>query len=169
MKITSRLGVLLAKIAGKEASLEHMVPPWATNAEEELMLDIADRVNGLEAGAVPEVASTDKGKYLHTNESTGALEWAEASGGSSSGPLIVNLVEGDQINTLDKTWQEIYDAPFAVVIKNLGENAKGRQDVWYIGIDDETYVVLVGTGLDDAVYFTADSASGYPSHTDIDT
>jgi len=85
MKITSRLGVLLAKIAGRESSLEHMVPPWATNAEEELMLEIADRVDGLESASVPEVETEDKGKYLRANETTGELEWAEAGGGGGGG------------------------------------------------------------------------------------
>ncbi len=137
MKITSRLGVLLAQIAGKEDSLDRMVPPWATNAEEELMLDIADRVDGLEAGAVPEVATADKGKYLHANEDTGALEWAEAgdvpevatadkgkflhanedtgalewaaaAASDGSGNFVIHF---DSVTgTLDKTWQEIADA-----------------------------------------------------------
>ena len=98
MKITSRLGVLLAKIAGNEATLEHMVPPWATHAEEELMLEIADRVDGLESASVPEVASTDKGKYLHANESTGALEWAEASGGGGSSlPAVTSADKGKSL------------------------------------------------------------------------
>ena len=40
---------------------------------------------------LPDVGSSDKGKYLHTNESTGALEWAE--GGSGGGDiLIANIV-----------------------------------------------------------------------------
>ena len=81
MKITSRFGVLLAKIAGKEANLEHMVPPWATNAEEELMLDIADRIDQLEAGGGGGGGGSDT-VILHIDEETGAL---------------------------DKTWQEIHD------------------------------------------------------------
>lgn len=33
---------------------------------------------------LPAVGASDKGKYLHTNSSTGALEWAEGGGGGSS-------------------------------------------------------------------------------------
>lgn len=38
------------------------------------------------SGGVPPVEDADKGKYLHANESTGALEWAE--GGSGGGELV---------------------------------------------------------------------------------
>ena len=39
---------------------------------------------------LPDVGSSDKGKYLHTNESTGALEWSE--GGGSGGVITVHKV-----------------------------------------------------------------------------
>lgn len=33
----------------------------------------------IKAGLVPTVGTSDKNKYLHANETTGALEWADAS------------------------------------------------------------------------------------------
>lgn len=54
---------------------------------------------------------TDKEKLLHN-----IAENVNNGGGSGGGVLVVHDVEG----TLDKTWQEIKDADFAVV-KILGE------------------------------------------------
>lgn len=49
--ITSRLELLLAKIAGHDVDLSTMTPPVATNLTEELLLEIADRLdNGGEGG-----------------------------------------------------------------------------------------------------------------------
>ena len=62
---------------------------------------------------LPAVATTDKGKFLHTNESTGDLEWATA-GGSGGGVEIVRFektkaadsnTEGRCDHTLDELIQ----------------------------------------------------------------
>lgn len=67
--------------------------------------------NGTPAGSVPAVATEDKGKFLHANESTGDLEWAEASGGGSgSGVLIVHNVYDDGSWRLDATYGDIAEA-----------------------------------------------------------
>ena len=43
---------------------------------------------------------------------TGTLSWA--SGSSGGGVLVVNVIpEGEESATMDKTWQEIFDAPFS--------------------------------------------------------
>ena len=174
MKITSRLGVLLAKIAGKEATLEHMTPPWATNAEEELMLEIADRVDGLESASVPEVASADKGKYLHANETTGALEWAGASGGDS-GVLIVHY-DPDTL-ALDKTWSEIYTADVAfILLRSEGESITQALRLFVVETKADSYegqfdVSAIGSDGDVGSVFTwrTDSADGYPGYTEPPT
>lgn len=167
MKITSRLGVLLAKIAGKEATLEHMTPPWATNAEEELMLEIADRVNGLESASVPEVASADKGKYLHANESTGAIEWAEASGGGSSAVVVhVDWNTG----ALDRTWTELLNASkTGLVYIYDGDNTGGAVAIMaQIGYSDDPVSYYANfSWLDGNINaFSCSTADGYPVSSD---
>lgn len=75
--------------------------------------DKADPSGGSE---LPEVTSGDKDKYLHTNSSTGDLEWAAASGG---GVLNVNVVYGDESIYLDKTYAQIkaaFDSGVTVIV-----------------------------------------------------
>lgn len=100
---------------------------------------------------LPAVAAADKGKYLHTNESTGALEWAE--GGSGGGALVVTDTDG----ALDKTWQVIHDAMLSGgAVVQVGETNA------YIVLNTEAskglyYVAVAGIGT-----YVASSASGYP-------
>ena len=56
---------------------------------------------------LPAVGAGDKGKYLHANESTGALEWAEV-GGSGGGRFVVTFTydEGTETWSTDKTLAE---------------------------------------------------------------
>lgn len=87
----------------------------------------------------------------------------EIGGGTGGGVLVVHDVD----ETLDKTWQEIYDATFSVI------RVKVSDDSWM-----QFHIVNVGTGVPigggDAEYFVgalsemgnqlyvASSASGYP-------
>lgn len=70
---------------------------------------------------LPDVTSSDKNKYLHTNNSTGDLEWAEASGGVF--PITVTRVNNKL--TSDKEIQEIREAisaglePFVISVDSL--------------------------------------------------
>lgn len=101
---------------------------------------------------LPPVGTSDKNKFLHANESTGALEWAE--GGSGGGVLVVTDTDG----TLDKTWQEIHDAMLSGgAVIQTGETNVGT-------------VISVGAGLNQyhvtragaQIKYETDSASGYP-------
>ena len=99
---------------------------------------------------LPAVAAADKGKFLHTNESTGALEWAE--GGSGGGVLVVADTDG----TLDKTWQEIHDAMLSGGAVIQVEEAVNT--VLKVYNSKGTYVVI--SAIDDR--YEASSTSGYP-------
>ena len=79
-EITSRLELLLAKIAGHDVSLETMTPPVASNATEELLLEIA---NVVKASVLPDVTADDDGSVLTVVDG----EWvaATASGGGGCG------------------------------------------------------------------------------------
>lgn len=77
----------------------------------------------------------------------------------SRGILVVNSVynENDDSYTLDKTWQEIYDA-FPFVIEYQNEN----------GIESKTAIHQVGNGVgvysvDGMFPYATSSASGYPT------
>ena len=96
-------------------------------------------------------------------------------GGTGGGVLVVNAVFDDGTNTvtLDKTWQEIQDADFAVVKADFeGTGAvmpctgiyhrnaiPPLQEVW--GVEALEYL---GDSVQ-KIIFKADSASGYPSYT----
>ena len=135
---------------------------------------------------LPTVTSADKDKFLHTNESTGAVEWADAPSGmpavteqdagkvatvNNSGVWVAAnpssgggvLVVTDTNGTLDKTWQEIHDADFAVVLAyRSGLDATVHMPVNFCNEEKDTYNVaclLQGT----TVYYAADSTSDYPT------
>lgn len=75
-KAVTRLQKFLAAIAG-----DAVAPTPITN-QEKLLFNIAEEMKAASASDLPDIGSSDKNKYLHTNESTGALEWA---GGGSGG------------------------------------------------------------------------------------
>ena len=65
--ITSRLELLLAKIAGQNVSLSTMTPPVASSLVEKLLLDIADRLDGI---ASPSAATTEKAGLMSADDKT---------------------------------------------------------------------------------------------------
>ncbi|MBP5613471.1 MAG: hypothetical protein J6X35_04940 [Bacteroidales bacterium] len=83
-------------------------------------------------------------------------QWATPSGGG--GVLVVNDVNG----TLDKTWKEIHDAGFSVMVQTEGD------EQYYYTLSDihETgyMVVYFGGGTDYS--YSAESANGYPTSGD---
>lgn len=116
------LQAILDKIAdGTETTLP--VPSWN---HEKFLAAIYDALGE----TVPSVESTDKGKFLHANESTGALEWAEGGGGSGGGDVVVShitVVPGeflgdDDTYACDMTVEEIQAA------QNSGKTVLGIYD-----------------------------------------
>ena len=90
------------------------------------------------------------------------IEEASSGGGSGGGVLVVNM---DENNALDKTWQEIHDGGFGIVSIN-GESDilylpicridsvpfQNKYNVYALAVDKEAFLAQ----------FTASSASGYP-------
>lgn len=113
---------------------------------------------------LPSVGTSDKNKFLHTNESTGALEWAE--GGSGGGVLVVTDTNG----TLDKTWQEIHDA-FLIGAVRITNSEASEESVYnvnrlYSYVESNTFTIeRVINGLRGVVIsiYATNSASGYPT------
>ena len=76
-------------------------------------------------------------------------------GSSGGGVLVVYDVEG----TLDKTWQEIFDADLAVIKTSPNENERQMHYINYVDEYDGEYEV----NTKDEMRYAATSASGYPS------
>lgn len=93
------------------------------------------------------------------------MEDGIATGG---GVLVVNAITEGQTTTLDKTWQEIHDAPIAVIPDILDNDIyKTVCIVSETGVDDGNYW-LTAIDLKDIanpIDFNTDSADGYPSGT----
>lgn len=111
---------------------------------------------------LPSVSGSDNGKVLKVVEGA----WAAASGGGSSGTMAVHI---DQTGTLDKTWQEIFDAMAngtAAYIVYATESEVQYQ--WFVisAVNDDGVYFLdvfdfnLGSAGDSA--FATDSADGYP-------
>ena len=81
---------------------------------------------------------------------------------TNAGVLVVNVnVDiGNNIATLDRTWQEINDAVFAVVQMPLNDiNGKGFYNINAISENDGNYVIMI----DDLDTFGTNSPNGYPT------
>ena len=119
----------------------------------------------LEMPVTPEVKNADKGKYLHANESTGALEWAEVSGGSG-GVLIANI--DSSTNALDKTWKQIHDADLTIIRdsneSDWGESGYGQTEfVVAVYIADDMYSLDVTDVYQSTTStYETDTENGYP-------
>ena len=123
---------------------------------------------GLAVTQLPSFNENDKGKALTINSESGALGWEEGSGGGGSGGgvLVVNI--DMQTRTLDKTWKEISDAPFAVLRfphPEMGGTAIAYNTITYI-ISGSTYKVRFNDPAYGETEFTTDSEYGYPSFSE---
>ena len=111
---------------------------------------------------LPSVGTSDKNKFLHTNESTGALEWAE--GGSGGGVLVVNVtIDENMLATADKTCKEIIDACLAggaIFVIRQDENHLYIGNVLEIN-EDSTIGISVGSP--NMPQFSAASENEYPT------
>ena len=97
-----------------------------------------------------------------------ALAKTFGGGGGSSvgGVLMVNV--DMQTRTLDKTWKEISDAPFAVLKfphPEMGGTALAYNTITYI-ISGSTYKVRFNDPSYGVTEFTTDSEDGYPSFSE---
>ena len=104
--------------------------------------------------------------YIPTNWKTGDIVFSErlnkienGIAGAGGGILVVTATGDDVIVTLDKTWKQIFDADFAVII-NETQGDKTISLVREVHIDDGQYVVQCARDFD---IYVATSENGYPS------
>lgn len=84
------------------------------------------------------------------------------SGGGGGGVLVVNVTWDGDTGTLDKTWQQINDAAFAVM--NVSESQGMKSFAQVTSADEIAHSVMVyDAGNGDYYVFSADSATGYPT------
>lgn len=94
-------------------------------------------------GGVPESSVSDAGKVLTVGQS-GVPAWAEPSGGSGSGALIVHLtpiVDPDYASIADKTAREIINAiPLVYQIYETNDEHEFYPIVGYAGGESGYYI-----------------------------
>lgn len=142
-----------------------------TSDEAQLISNIVDSAS---AGALPAVSADDNGKVLTV--SSGA--WAAAQPSGSGGIMVVTGTydESTDTTTLNKTWQEIYDA-FAngvLPVYKMVDVVEGQTSViihYLNGImgSDEIYRVFfagvspIAGGTINSIIFTCNSPNDYPT------
>ena len=92
----------------KPGLAEEKLPPVSTVDNGKVLgvnNGVWDKVAASGGSDLPEVTSDDKDKYLHTNSSTGDLEWSAVSG--SGGLVIPSFTESDGSVTCDLTFSQI--------------------------------------------------------------
>lgn len=87
--------------------------------------------------------------------------------GVSNGPLEVEIItteeDGDEIMTLNKTWQEIYDAfPNVYTIRQNDEAGVFMKEA-ISQVVQTSEVYMVGFISRDLEYFSAETANSYPN------
>lgn len=95
---------------------------------------------------------------------------AEASGGGGGGGTGVLVVNVDENSALDKTWQEIHDAPFAVLTYTNGSNIYVRDFLINTHGHGSNYYAnfaeISENGTITVSLFAASSADGYPVYSE---
>ena len=114
----------------------------------------------------------DTGKVFFYNAADEEwLEFAGSGGGGGQGGsnvLVVNLTIDGATATADKTWREIYDAPYAVVCIEMGVNTKSFFNIANMNDEgDEYYINCIqpGNTASDTMVLTAATETDYPSIT----
>ena len=111
-------------------------------------------------GELPEVTAEDNGDVLTVVDGA----WAKAV--PSGGGLLSGFYDRTT-KTLDKTWQEIYDATGIILFEDYVESETTGRRIYGISSDimssQGMYGVLISTiGGGDLGMFLAESADGYP-------
>lgn len=94
-----------------------------------------------------------------TAEKLNKLEQGVANSGGGSESLVVRTTTDGSAVTLDKTWQEIYDAYPSVYILKVNQDYYTKSAISSVGISKDGYAVESENG--DTVYLSK-TPDGYP-------
>ena len=122
--------------------------------------------------SIVDVLKSITGKNVETI--VDGLEEALSGGGSGGGGILIvnNTIDAQtEVGTLDKTWQEINDADFAVIYSEItvvetDEITLLKSPAFSVGYDqnDGYFVSVLVDGTTINTFYT-DSSSGYPVYT----
>lgn len=123
-----------------------------------------EKLNHMEQGIedayeLPAVTETDNGKVLGVENGQFGL----VDGGSGGGTLVVNINETGDVYTLDKTWQEIFDAYLmrGAVIKEANASSFALRPISQIRSNPDSSAYMVEVMGDE---YTTESPNGYPAN-----
>lgn len=93
-----------------------------------------------------------------------AILMGGGSGGGSSGGGVLVVGSDEDTGVFDKTWQEIHDAPLAVLYGYGDDYSSSIQIISTLKNGSSYEVYLLGQSSGSPAFFlaVADSASGYP-------
>lgn len=150
--------------SGKLVNTE--VSPMVPRSCEMVGLSTDTKPTGVSVGNGWSFIEMDTGKvFFYNAEDEEWLEFAGSGGGGGQGGSNVLVVNYDvTTQSLDKTWQQIFDAPFAVIKFEQG-NDRVNYYIAKMTVVGSIYVVIVfeesESGISELVFVT-DSADGYP-------
>lgn len=85
--------------------------------------------------------------------------WDMATPSTGGGVLVINAIEDGAVWVLDKTWQEIFDNPAAVIIAQLSDRRKMVEWVGNVMQERDDYYVNT---ISSSQYFSCESPDAYP-------
>lgn len=97
-------------------------------------------------------------------EAMNKIENGIANAGSGALEVRIETSQDGNTTTLDKTWQEIYDAFPNVYIYIEDDAFTGKNLILSVGYENETYSINI-----DGSTFVTDSSDGYPYREQQDT
>lgn len=148
------------------ALLNTNLTPQNTASAELVGLSTDTKPTGVSVGNGWSFIEMDTGKvFFYNAEDEEWLEFAGSGGGGQGGSnvLVVNI---DDNQTLDKTWQEMYDAEYCVLrFRDDINKAVSYLSVLQIMISVNVFVVACfdPQNPQQPVSFVATSANGYPA------
>ena len=148
------------------ALLNTNLTPQNTASAELVGLSTDTKPTGVSVGNGWSFIEMDTGKvFFYNAEDEEWLEFAGSGGGGQGGSnvLVVNI---DDNQTLDKTWQEMYDAEYCVLrFRDDINKAVSYLSVLQIMISENVFVVACfdPQNPQQPVSFVATSANGYPA------